>query len=224
LVLLISFIILYHLTNKNYTDLPLLVIFIIGFYLPNIYLFYNRYKKLKAIEKDLLNTITLINNAYKAGKSTLQAIEMVSKQSSDDTAHEFSVLYQDLVMGLSIEEAFKGLAKRLPIEEIDYIATTISISEKTGGNIIKVFSSIEKTLYNREKVTHEMKTLTANSKITIKVLIFMPIFFSFIIYILSPDYFNPLFNTNIGNIILLIIGLMFTLYIFFVTKILKVRV
>ncbi|MFA7689077.1 MAG: type II secretion system F family protein, partial [Bacilli bacterium] len=219
----IFYIILLNLTKKNITDFPLLIILIIGYYLPNIYYFYDYKKRIKSIEKDILNTITILNNAYKAGKSTLQAVEIIAGQESP-IGREFNLLYNDLIMGIEFETAFNRLAKRTKIEEFSYIATTISISEKTGGNIIKVFSAIEKNLYNRYKINHEMKTLTANSKITIKVLIIMPIVFILGVHLLSPDFFLPLFNTTIGNMVIVIITALLILYVFFINKILKVRV
>ncbi|MFA5602610.1 MAG: type II secretion system F family protein [Bacilli bacterium] len=223
IVLFIFYIILLNLTKKNITDFPLLIILIIGYYLPNIYYFYDYKKRIKSIEKDILNTITILNNAYKAGKSTLQAVEIIAGQESP-IGREFNLLYNDLIMGIEFETAFNRLAKRTKIEEFSYIATTISISEKTGGNIIKVFSAIEKNLYNRYKINHEMKTLTANSKITIKVLIIMPIVFILGVHLLSPDFFLPLFNTTIGNMVIVIITALLILYVFFINKILKVRV
>lgn len=222
IVLLIIFIVMSGLKSILISDFPILIIIIIGYYLPNIYFFYEYKNRKKAIEKDILTTITILNNAYKAGKSTLQGVEIITNQ-DNAIAKEFKLLYKDLIMGLSIDNAFNRLAERTKIKEFEYIATTISISETTGGNIINIFNSIEKTLYNRTKVEHEMKTLTANSKITIKVLIIMPILFILGIKILSPDYFNPLFNNELGNIIIIVILLMFILYIYFINKILKVR-
>lgn len=222
IVLLTLFFVLSGLKNAIVGDFPLLIIIIIGYYLPNIYYFYDYKKRKKEIEKDILTTITILNNLYKAGKSTMQAIEVIAN-GDNSIAREFKLLYKDLLMGLSIESAFNRLSERTKIKELEYISTTISISETTGGNIVKVFDSIEKTLYSREKIEHEMKTLTANSKITIKALIIMPIVFALGINLLSPNYFNPLFENSIGNVIIIIILLLFSLYIYLVNKILKIR-
>jgi tight adherence protein B len=223
IILFIFYIILLNLTNRHITDFPLLVVLIIGYYFPNMYYFYDYRRRIKSIEKDILNTITILNNAYKAGKSTLQAVEIIANQGTP-IGREFNLLYNDLIMGIDFETAFNRLAERTKIKEFYYIATTISISEKTGGNIVKVFSAIEKNLYDRYKINHEMKTLTANSKITIKVLIVMPIVFAIGIHLLSPSFFSPLFNTTIGNVVIVLIIALFSLYVFFINKILKIRV
>ena len=50
----------------------------------------------------------------------------------------------DIEYGLEIEEVFKRFNERVDLAEVKYITTSLTILNKTGGNIIDVFSSIEK--------------------------------------------------------------------------------
>ena len=106
---------------------------------------------------------------------------------------------------------------------MNYITSSLSILNKTGGNIIKVFSSIEKMLFNKRKLKQEMKSLTSSAKMISKILLIMPFIFVALITILNPSYFMPLFNTSIGKLILVIIILIYLLYAFIVNRIMKVR-
>ena len=67
-----------------------------------------------------------------------------------------------------------------------------------------MFSSIEKTVFNNKKLEDELHNLSAASKALYRILIFIPIVFTFVIYILDNNYFNPLFTNPLG---ILIIGL-----------------
>ena len=117
----------------------------------------------------------------------------------------------------------KNIVKRI-LEEANYIASTLAILNKTGGNIVMVFSSIEKTLFDKKKLEEELKNSTAASNLVVKVLMVIPIFFVLFIYVISPGYFEPLFLSSLGYFILFIMILMFSVYIYLLNKIMKVRV
>lgn len=172
----------------------------------------------------MLRAVIVMNNAFKAGKSTLQAIEIASLDLPMPIAREFQKIYQDMSYGLSVDVAFGRFAKRVKLEEANYIASSLTILNKTGGNIIHVFSSIERTLFDKKKLESDLKNSTAASNLVVKVLMVIPIIFVLLIYVISPTYFEPLFSSTLGYMILLIIGLMFISYIYLLNKIMKVKV
>ncbi|MDD2490002.1 MAG: type II secretion system F family protein [Bacilli bacterium] len=201
----------------------ILLLVILGFYLPDLWLKYNNYLKRKKIEKDMLNAIIIMNNAFKSGLSIMQAIEIVKNELDGPIKEEFRKMYMELNYGLSLEVVFKRFSERVDIEEANYITSSLTILNKTGGNIIKVFSSIEKSLFSKRKLELELKSLTASSEAMIKTLLILPIIFTLIILVFNPNYFNSLLITEIGNLILIIIIAFYGLYAYFVRRILRVR-
>ena len=203
--------------------LDILISLLLGFFLLDIYLKFYDYVKKKKIEQDLLNAIIIMNNAFRSGMSTLQAIEIVSKELKGPIAQEFKKMHLEISYGLSLDVVFERFSKRVESEEVSYITSSLSILNKTGGNIIKVFSSIEKMLFSKRKLRSEMKSLTSSSRMISKILLIMPFIFVVIISILNPSYFAPLITTSIGRLILFMIILVYSLYAFIVNKIMKVR-
>ena len=204
--------------------LSVLIVLTFGFYILDIYLFYDRRKRKKSIENDMLRAIIIMNNAFKAGKSTIQAVEIASKELPEPINMEFKKMYRDMKYGLSTEIVFDRFAKRINLEEARYLSSSLTILNKTGGNIINVFSSIEKTLFDKKKLKEELKNSTASSNAVVKILLLVPFIFVAIIYLVSPGYFEPLFSSTIGYIILFIMALMFIAYAYLLQKIIKVRV
>ena len=107
----------------------------------------------------------------------------------------------EINLGLDIEVAFKRFASRIKLEEAVYLTSSLSILNKTGGNIIKVFDSIEKTIFNRKKLEQEFKALTSSSKLIMYVLTIVPIAFVLFISLINKDYFSVLFNNSLGIIL-----------------------
>lgn len=196
---------------------------LLGFFSIDIYFKFYDYIKKKQIEQDLLNAIIIMNNAFRSGRSTMQAIEIVARELKGPISQEFKKMHLEISYGLSLDVVFERFSKRVESEEVSYITSSLSILNKTGGNIIKVFSSIEKMLFNKRKLKQEMKSLTSSANMISKILLIMPFVFVVVISLLNPTYFTPLFNTSLGNILLIVIVIIYILYAFIVNKIMKVR-
>jgi tight adherence protein B len=210
--------------KMNINVLFLIIIFIFGFYIYDFLLIYRYYKRKKSIEENLINAIMLMNNSFRTGKSLLQAIKIVSEELDGPIANEFSKMYEEINDGLSVEVVFDRFLKRTNVKEIEYVASSLCILSKTGGNIIRVFDSIEKTLINKKEYEKEKEALTASSKLLIKFLLVLPFVIFFSILFIDNTYFSCLFTTIPGLCILLFIILDYIVYFIVVNKVLRVRV
>jgi len=146
----------------------MLIPFLLGYItLDIIYMYkYIRYKK--KIENDMLEAITVMNNAFKAGMSITQAVDLVAKELDGPISKEFKKIGMEISLGLDMETAFRRFSNRINLSEAIYLTASISVLNKTGGNIIKVFDSIEKTMFSRKKLENEYKSLTSSSKMIIR--------------------------------------------------------
>ena len=212
------------ISGKLISLLGVIISFIIGYYIYDIYLYISLKRKTTKIKNDMLRAIILLNNSFKAGKSILQAVKIASEKLPKPINEEFKRIYQDMSYGLSADIAFQRFAKRVNLEEANYVASSLTILNKTGGNIVSVFTSIEKTLFDRKKLENDLKTSSAASNFVVKFLMIIPIIFILIIYVISPNYFDPLFSSPLGYMLLLIMWIMFITFIYFLNKIMKVKV
>ena len=212
------------ISGKLPSILSVLTALLLGFFVIDIYFkFFDMIKK-RLVEQELLNAIIIMNNAFRSGRSTMQAIEIVSKELKGPIKQEFKKMHLEISYGLSLDVVFDRFSKRVESDEVSYITSSLSILNKTGGNIINVFSSIEKMLFDKRKLKQEMKALTSSSTMISRILLIMPFIFIALITLLNRSYFVPLFTTTIGNIILVITILVYLLYAFIVRKIMKVRI
>ena len=212
------------ISGKLAPFIEIIISFVIGYYIYDIYLYISTKNKKKKIKNDMLRAVILLNSSFKAGKSILQAVSIASKELPKPISTEFKRIYQDMRYGISADIAFNRFSKRVDLEEASYVASSLTILNKTGGNIVSVFNSIEKTLFDRKKLENDLKTSAAASNFVVKFLMFIPLIFTLIIYIISPDYFTPLFTSPLGYFILVLIALMFITFIYLLNKIMKVGI
>ena len=220
LILIISNII----RNELLTITQFLVAFLIGYFLLDIILILNKLFRKKQIEDDMLKAIMIMNNAFKSGRTTMQAIEVVKDELTGPVGEEFKKMYLDISYGLSLDVAFDRFARRINTEDARYISASLSILNKTGGDIVRVFSTIEKSVFNRRKLRIELKTLTASANVMFKFLTATPFIIFFVIFLLNPEYFVPLISTTYGLIISGLIVVIFITYILLVKKVMKIKV
>jgi len=208
---------------KLITSIEMLLPFILGFYILDIIYLYKFIVYKKKIKSDILDAITIMNNAFKSGRSIIQAIDLVSKELTGPISKEFQKIGMEIKLGLDVEVAFKRFADRIKIEEAMYLTSSLSILNRTGGNIIKVFNSIEKTLFNRKKLQEELKSLTNSSKMISYVLMFVPVLFAIFLSFIDRSFFVPLFNSTLGILVLILMLILYVTYIIIVNKVMKVR-
>lgn len=211
----------------QYTKFPLpiiLVIFLIGFFLPDIFLNIEFRKKRKKIEEDLLKAIIIMNSAFKSGRNIMQAIEIVKDELDGSISDEFQKIYIDINYGLSLEVVFNRFYERVKLEDVKYITSSLSLLNRTGGNIVKVFSMIEKTFFDKKKLRNELNSMTASSVFVYRLLISLPFVFAAIIIVLNPTYFKIMYTTTIGFIVSTLIIILYILYVLVVKKVMRVKI
>lgn len=211
------------LKSSIVSPLEMIIPFLIGYYLLDFVYIYKYFMYKKRIENDLLEAITLMNNAFKAGNSITQAIDLVSLEMSGPISKEFKRVSKEISLGLDIEIAFNRFAERIKIKEAVYLTSSLSVLSKTGGNIIKVFDSIEKTLFGMRRLQVELKSLTSSSRLIMYVLLLVPIIFAIFINVANKDYFKPLFTNPLGLLLMGIMVVIYIAYIIVVRKVMKIR-
>lgn len=208
---------------QNINPISFLLTFLIGFFFIDILLIIEFKKKKKEIEEDLLKAIIIMNNSFKSGKNIMQAISTVKNELEGPIADEFKKIYMDITYGLSLEVVFNRFYERVKLEDAKYIAASLTLLNKTGGNIVHVFATIEKSFFNKKKMHDELNSLTASSIFVFRILVSLPPVFTLVIFVLNPTYFHPLFQSPIGIVLLVLILLLYSLYIVVIKKVLEVK-
>ncbi len=220
----ISFLLYVLINNLKIEAIYLLFSILVAFFTPDIIYMIKSYIWKKKVEKDLFKAILILNNSFKAGLNIMQAIHRVYKELDGEVSREFELVYRDINFGLSMDIVFNRFAERLNSKDAKYIATSLIIASRTGGNLVTVFDFATKNSFVRKNLDNELKAVISSAVFIYRFLIIIPVALFFIIFILNPTYFNPLFNTDIGLFVLFIIMTLYGLYVYIVRRFLKVEV
>jgi tight adherence protein B len=211
--------------------LALLAGTLIGFMLPRLWLGRRKASRLNAFNKNLPDTITLIANALRAGSSFLQAIELVVRESRPPISTEFGRVIREVNLGLPFEQALENMVRRVKSDDLELMATAISIQHTVGGNLAEILDSIAFTIRERVRIKGEIRTLTAQQRLSGYVVGFLPIGLAGFIFVAAPKFFDPMFanppgiiGLPAGVIILFIGGFMMFIGFMLIRKIVDIEV
>ena len=213
------------------SPLALLIGMLIGFMLPRFWLNRRKNGRLNAFNKQLPDTITLIANALRAGSSFLQAIELVVRESRPPISVEFSRVIREVNLGLPFEQALENMVRRVRSDDLELMATAINIQHTVGGNLAEILDSIAYTIRERIRIKGEIRTLTAQQRLSGYVVGFLPIGLAGFLFIAAPGFMDPMFanppaiaGLPAGVVILLFGGFMMFIGFMLIRKIVDIEV
>ena len=209
----------------------LLIGVLIGFLLPRFWLARRRNGRLGAFNKQLPDTITLIANALRAGSSFLQAIELVVREARPPISIEFARVIREVNLGLPFEQALENMVRRVRSDDLELMATAIAIQHQVGGNLAEILDSIAYTIRERVRIKGEIRTLTAQQRLSGYVVAGLPIALAAFLFVAAPGFMDPMFDDRAsviglpaGVIILAVGGVMMFIGFMFIRKIVDIEV
>lgn len=181
---------------------------ILGFFLPRVQISMARDKRSKSLNNQLPEFLNVLSNALRAGLSLNQAIDSAAQEMQDPIKWEFQKVLRDNNLGRPLEDALNDMVKRTGDEDIEMFVSAVNIQRQVGGNLSEVLEMIADTIRARVKLKGEVRTMSAQSKMSGLIIGFLPLGIAFAISAINPGYLNPMFQETLGQIILIIAGVM----------------
>jgi tight adherence protein B len=175
-----------------------IITFIFTWIVPKFIIASRKKERIKLFNYQLNEGVMIISNSLKAGYSFMQAVSVVVEETRDPFSKEFKKLLKEMSLGISEEDALRNLMGRMESEDLKLIMNAILIQKDIGGNLSEILDNISETIRERQKIQNELKTLTAQGKLSGMIVMLIPIFLGIIIYTFNKDYMILLFTTPIG--------------------------
>jgi len=167
---------------------------IIGGFLPRFYVKRQQNKRLIRFNEQLSDMLNLMVNGLRAGYSTMQAMEAVSKELPPPISDEFHRVVQEMQLGIPMEKALDNLLKRIPSDDLDLVITAINVQREVGGNLAEILDTISFTIRERVRIKGEIRVLTTQVMYSGKFLSLLPLILIAVLYLLNRDYIMTFFK------------------------------
>jgi len=200
------------------------ILAVVGFALPTIAVRLLKKRRDARFRTQLVDALMNVSNSLRAGFSLHQAFEMIQREMPNPISQEFRLVNQQLRFGLSMEETLNNLHGRMPSEDLDLVATAITISRDVGGNLTEVFDNIADTIRSRHRLYGKIKALTAQGKWQAGLICSLPPLLGIAINAVNPALMEPVYNTIYGWGMIALIVVLQLLGIFTIMKIVDIDV
>ncbi len=181
-----------------------------GTFLPRIYVGRQKSLRLVRFNDQLADMLNLMVNGLRAGYSTMQAMEAVSKELPPPISDEFHRVVQELQLGISNQDALDNLLRRIPSDDLDLVVAAMNVQREVGGNLAEILDVISHTIRERVRVKGEIRVLTSQVIYSGRFLSAMPAIISLTLWLINRPYMMEFFNpeTRVIGLIMLTIGVM----------------
>ncbi|ATA19270.1 tight adherence protein B [Gibbsiella quercinecans] len=189
--------------NQNYLNLNAAIVQSLCFVLTLYGLYLNSKKKMRlAFDAEFSEALNIINSSIRAGNSVIQGIEQCGEKMSGVLGDEFKQIAQRLEIGEDADSVFMASWKRLPFNEYYFFIITVQLNMKGGGQVKEVMSRLGQLISNARILEKKKYAMTAEVRMSIKILTGIPIFFFFFMKYQSPANFDILLHHPSGQMML----------------------
>ncbi len=195
-----------------------------GALIPYVLLRMKRDRRLKAFNTALPDAIDLMARALRAGHSMNSSIEMIAEQSPEPLASEFVQVFKQQRLGLHFREALMQMGSRIPSKDLQFLITAILVQKETGGDLTEILDRTTHVIRDRIRIQGEVRTHTAQGRMTGWILGLLPVIMLVLLNIASPGYSSVLFHDPTGQKLLYAGGVLIVLGGLVIRKIVDVQV
>lgn len=195
-----------------------------GFLLPRLYMSHARGKRLKKLEDQLPDALSMLSNSLKAGFGLMQSLDLASRELAHPLATDIRRMMQEINVGMQTDEALMAFSRRSDSADLDIVVTAMLIQQSTGGNLAEILETVGHTMRERNRIKGEIKTLTTQQTMTGFIIAGLPVAIAGAIGVFNPDYIRPLYTTVPGYAMLAGAACLETFGVIVIKKILAIEV
>jgi tight adherence protein B len=169
---------------------------------PFVYVFHKRKSRLKNFEAIFPETLEFISRSMRAGHAFSVSLEMIYREFAEPVSGEFRRTFEEHNLGLPIEVALQGLAKRVPSLDVHFFVSAVLLQKRTGGNLAEILDKLAYVIRERFKLRGRIRAVSAHGRMTATSLSCIPLAVAVLMFYTNPDYVKFFFTDDIGNIML----------------------
>jgi tight adherence protein B len=185
---------------------------------------YQKSRRLKLFNAALADAIELMARALRAGHSMASAIEIVAEQSPQPLGSEFGIVFQQQKFGIPFRDAILQLGDRVPSKDLHFLITAILVQKETGGDLTEILDRTTHVIRERVRIEGEIRTYTAQGRLTGWILASLPVIMLILINIVTPGYSAVLFHDPLGQDLLYAGGTLIIIGGLIIRKVVNIQV
>jgi tight adherence protein B len=165
---------------------------------PVVWLRRRRQQRLQALARQIPYLLDTLKSAIEAGHTLLRGLQMAARNSPEPLAGELQVIVDQVRVGMSLPLALEAMCRRVPIDELSFLADAVSVQEETGSSLAEILLHVAQSIRNRQRLDDQIKVLTSQSRMSATIVSALPSIILGVFSLVRGDYTDVLFHDPIG--------------------------
>ena len=183
-----------------------------------------RRTRIERIERQFPEALDLMGRAMRAGHAFPSAVKMVADEMADPMGRDFRILFDEMNYGVPTNEALVHLAARVPVPDVSYFVVAVMIQRESGGNLAELLDKISTIVRERLKLLGEVRTLSAEGKLSAIILTALPFGVALVVNLVNPEFMQVLWTDPMGQRMVGVAIFMMLVGIMWMRSIIRIRV
>jgi tight adherence protein B len=181
----------------------IIMFFIVGLLgIPRFFLRRQIKRRQKKFLIEFADALEAMARLLKAGMPVSEAVAMAGREFPGPVGEEMSQMYEAQKVGIPLPEAALAASRRMPVTEMQMLATGLSIQAQTGASLSEVLIGLAKVIRSRYRLRRKVQALSSEAKASAMIIGSLPFLVGSGLFFINPDYMDPLLHTGIGKMML----------------------
>ncbi|TVQ56888.1 MAG: pilus assembly protein [Rhodobacteraceae bacterium] len=171
-----------------------------GLLLPHLYVGHARARRFRAFMGEFPDAVDVIVRGVKSGMPIGDCLRAIASEGREPVKGEFKAFVDDQAIGLPLEEAIRRLNERAPMLEVNFFGIILEIQNRAGGNLSEALGNLARVLRDRKRMKAKIVAISAEAKASAAIIGALPAAVALLLWVMTPDYVELLFQTAAGKL------------------------
>lgn len=148
--------------------------------------------------EQLPDALDMLVSSMKAGYSLQAGMKFVGDEMPSPLGPEFMRFYEEQRLGVEVRTALLTMQHRVDDLDFRMFVIAVLIQRESGGNLGEVLGRISSLMRERAALRGEVISLTAESKLSGRILTCLPVLVFLVIMLINPGFTEPMLQSAIG--------------------------
>jgi len=197
---------------------------LVGGAIPVLWIRHKRSARLRRFEEQFPEALDLLSRAIRAGHAFQTAMGMVAEELPAPVGTEFRKSFDQQNFGLPLRDVLNQMAERVPLLDVKFFVTAVTIQRETGGNLAEILDNLAHVVRERFKIQRQVRVHTAHGRFTGWVLMGLPATLAVVLSFINPDHMKLLFEEPMGQTMIMVAIVMQVIGYVWIRRVIKIEV
>ncbi|MGB6909638.1 MAG: type II secretion system F family protein [Methyloceanibacter sp.] len=188
-----------------------------------IYLRHRINQRLALFENQFAQAMGLAVRSLRAGHPLGGAFRLISEEMGAPVGGLFGSICQQQALGSSLEDAVRDVTDQYSSSDAKLFAASVVIHLRSGGNLADMMQRLASVIRERRRLSRRVRVLTAQTQLSKRVLIALPLVLFLAMNALNPQYVELLYTTSLGKTLLTIAAIGVVLGVWTMNRLVVIR-